>query len=181
MIGLVIVGCEIGFWVLVSLGLVARYLLRMPRVGLGFLVAAPLVDLVLLSATIVDLRGGATATTLHALAGVYIGVSVAFGHRMIAWADARAAHRLGGGPPPVRRPRYGAAHARAERRTWYRHLLAWAVGSVLLLAAAAMVGEASRTEALTGMVWHWAIIVAIDMAWSLSYTLHPRREPAAGR
>ena len=177
MIGFVIVGCEIGFWVMVALGVTARYAWRRPRLGLAFLVAAPFVDLVLLTTTVIDLRAGAEATAFHALAGVYIGVSVAFGHRMISWADRKAAHRWGGAPAPDPGPKFGAAHAAKERQGWYRHLLAWAVGSSLLLGAVAVVGDASRTGALTDMIWRWAIVLGVDMVWSLSYTVHPRREP----
>lgn len=31
----IIVACEVGFWVILLAGLVARYLLRLPRLGLG--------------------------------------------------------------------------------------------------------------------------------------------------
>ena len=73
MILAVIVAVEIAFWVLLAAGLTARYLLRLPRVGAGLLIAVPLVDLVLLGATVIDLRGGATASAAHGLAAVYIG------------------------------------------------------------------------------------------------------------
>ncbi|MFD0533927.1 hypothetical protein ACFQY7_09240 [Actinomadura luteofluorescens] len=57
----VIAGCEIGFWVLLAAGLLARYPLRLRRTGAALLLCVPLVDLVLLAATAIDLRGGATA------------------------------------------------------------------------------------------------------------------------
>ncbi|MDT7650336.1 MAG: hypothetical protein QOI36_1742, partial [Pseudonocardiales bacterium] len=44
--------------------------------------------------------------------------TVAFGHSMIRWADARFAHRFAGGPPPPRPPRYGAAKVAYEWREW---------------------------------------------------------------
>ncbi len=101
MLAAVIVVNEIGFWVLVGSGLVARYLLRRPRLGAGLLVAAPLVDLVLLTVSVLDLRQGGDASIVHALAAIYIGVSVGFGNAMIRWADVRFAHRFAGGPAPV--------------------------------------------------------------------------------
>ncbi|WP_407342151.1 hypothetical protein [Pengzhenrongella phosphoraccumulans] len=83
----VIAACEVGFWVLLGAGLVARYALRRPRLGAALLVGVPLVDLVLLAATVLDLRAGSTATFVHGLAAAYIGFSVAFGHSTIRWAD----------------------------------------------------------------------------------------------
>ena len=146
------------------------------------LIATPLVDVVLLAATIADLRGGATATVAHSLAAVYIGVSVAFGHAMVRWADVRFAHRFAGGPAPVPAPRTGRAHAARERRGWLRHLLAWAVGASLLLAGVAVVGDAARTEALLQTAGVWTLVLAIDFLVSFSYTLHPRPGGAgAGR
>lgn len=92
MIVAVIVACELGFWVVLAAGLLARYGLRWPRIGAALLLCVPLVDLVLLGATVVDLRGGATATAAHGLAAAYLGFSVAFGHRTIRSLDQRVAH-----------------------------------------------------------------------------------------
>src|SRR5918999_5442410 len=111
-----IVATEIAFWVVLAAGLVARYLLGRRRLGAILLAGVPLVDLVLLTATVIDLRGGATAEVGHGLAAAYIGFSVAFGHSVIRWADARFAHRFAGGPPPQRPPRHGRARARYEWR-----------------------------------------------------------------
>lgn len=40
MLLVIIVACEIGFWVLIGAGLTARYLLRRPRLGAGLLMSA---------------------------------------------------------------------------------------------------------------------------------------------
>lgn len=127
MLVLLIVACEVAFWGLLGAGLVTRYVLRWPRLSASLLVGVPLVDLVLLAATVVDLRRGATATAAHGLAAAYIGFSVAFGHGIIRWADDRFAHRFAGGPPPRRPPRYGRERARTE------HLRAWIVRLTLIL------------------------------------------------
>ncbi len=76
------------------------------------LVCVPLIDLILLFATILHLRSGVTADETDGLAAAYIGVSVAFGPSMIRWADARFAHRFAGGPPVQRPPKRGGARAR---------------------------------------------------------------------
>jgi hypothetical protein len=170
-----IVACEVAFWVVLLSGLTARYVLRRPRLGAALLVATPLVDVVLLALTVIDLRGGATASVAHALAAVYIGVSLAFGHSIVRWADARFAHRFAGAPAPVPPPRSGAAHAARARRGWLRHLLAWAIGVSLLLAGVAVVGDADRTEALLETAGLWTLVLGVDFLVSFSYTLFPRR------
>ena len=93
MIITVIVVCEIAFWVAIVSGLVLRYLARMPRAGLLVLALVPLIDLVLLIATAVNLRAGESATVAHSLAAFYRGFSISYGHRLIRLADIRFAHR----------------------------------------------------------------------------------------
>ena len=53
-----IVACEVGFWPLLARAW-RPYVLRWPRAGAILLVAAPVVDLVLLVAAVADLRSGA--------------------------------------------------------------------------------------------------------------------------
>ena len=153
----VIVACEVGFWVLLGAGLLARYGLRRPRLGAALLIGVPLVDLVLLAATVLDLRGGAVATGAHGLAAAYIGFSVAFGHHTIRTVDAWVAHRYAGGPAPAK-PRRGAAHAWAE---WLRALLAWAVACGLLAIAILAVGDAGRTAELAGWIEELTVVLVV--------------------
>jgi hypothetical protein len=100
-----IAACEIGFWVLLAAGLSARYLLRMPRLGLALLLCEPLLEVVLLVATALDLKNGAEPNWTHGLAALYIGYTVGHGHRTVKWLDGHAAHRLGGAPKPIGPPR----------------------------------------------------------------------------
>ncbi|MFV2120836.1 hypothetical protein ACE14D_21290, partial [Streptomyces sp. Act-28] len=112
-----IVVCEVGFWVLLAAGLAARYLLRMPRTGMALLLCEPLLEVVLLVATAVDLRGGAEPDWTHGLAALYIGYTVGHGHRTVKWLDGHAAHRFGGAPRPVGPPRHGTARSRGSTST----------------------------------------------------------------
>jgi len=162
MLAVVIASCEIAFWVVIGLGLTARYLMRRPRPGGVLLVCAPVVDLVLLVASVVDLRNGGEATLVHALAAIYIGVSIGFGHRMIAWADERFAFRFAGGPRPEKPLKYGRVAAGRQIADWLRHLLAWAVGSGLMLCGVLIVGDTERTKVLLYYAALWGLIVAID-------------------
>lgn len=93
----VIIGCEVAFWVLILAGLACRYLLKWKKTGSALLLLTPVVDVVLLAVTVAHLRQGAEATFAHGLSAVYIGVSIAFGHGMVRWADERFAHRFAGG------------------------------------------------------------------------------------
>ncbi len=175
MIYALIVACEVAFWVVLVAGLIARYSLRRPRLGAALLVCVPLVDLILLGASALDLRlGGGEADIAHGLAAIYLGISVGWGHTMVRWADARFAHRFAGGPPPARPPKTGPEHARRERRQWGRHLLAWAVGCGLLLGGIVLVGDSDRTAALEGTARGWTVVLVVDFLWSFSYTLWPR-------
>lgn len=139
------------------------------------LASVPLVDLVLLVATILHLRGGGTADVTHGLAAAYIGVSVAFGPSIIARTDARFAHRFAGGPAPQRPPRYGRARARYEWQEFRRALLAWAIGCALLLGGVVLVGDATRAGALLGWIGRLTLVVLIWLIWPVSYTLWPSK------
>jgi hypothetical protein len=170
-----IVAAELAFWLIHLSGLAARYVLHRPRLGMALLVVTPIVDLGLLAATTIDLRRGGEAALPHALAAVYIGVSVAWGKRLVAWADVRFAHRFASGAPPERPPRSGRAHAARERREWLRHLAAWAIGTTLLGIGVLAVGDLERTAALRDVAALWTLVLAIDFVVSFSYTLWPRR------
>ena len=169
-----IVGCEVAFWAFLIAALVSRYVLRWKRVGTFLLFCVPLADLVLFGASTVDLVRGATPTAAHGLAAVYLGVSIAFGHQLVRRADGRFAHRFDG--EPLRRPpRTGRAHAAHERSQWLRHLLAWAIGSALILLDVAVVGDWHTARPLLQLVGAWAVILTIDLLLSFSYTFFPRK------
>lgn len=175
-----IIACEIGFWVLLALGLLARYVLRARRLSAALLVSVPVVDVVLLAISVLDLRRGGEAGLVHGLAAIYIGVSIAFGHQLVRWADQRFAHRFAGGPPPVRPPRAGREHAAHQRRQWLRHLLAYVIAAAVLGVFTLLVGDVERTLPLWSPMVGWGIGVVVDFVISFSYTVSPRK-PAASR
>lgn len=169
-----IVACEIGFWVLLAGGLAVRYLVRARRVSTVLLVSVPLVDVALLVAALADLRRGGEPSVAHGLAAVYLGVSIAFGHPIMRWADQRFAHRFAGGPPPEQPPRTGRAHAARERRMWGRHLVAYLSAGATLGLFAVLAGGLDRTVALWQPMGLWTVVLAVDFVVSFSYTLSPR-------
>ncbi|MEN3537718.1 hypothetical protein AAH991_21575 [Microbispora sp. ZYX-F-249] len=177
LIGL-IVACEVAFWVLLVAGLAVRYLLRRQRLGGLLLLAVPLVDLVLLVAGVIDLRNGGRAELTHGLAAAYLGFSVAFGHDMVRWADARFAHRFAGGPPPDRRKRYGRERARYEWRAWGKGMIGWAVACGLLLAGVALIGDLDRSAALLEWAGRLTFVMVVWLVfWPVACTVFPTRAP----
>ncbi|HQF02949.1 MAG TPA: hypothetical protein PLA46_03040 [Phycicoccus sp.] len=177
MILTIIVTCEIAFWVVILLGLALRYPLRRPRAGLVMLALVPLVDLILLLAVALNLRSGATATFAHSLAALYLGFSIAYGHRLIRWADIRFAHRFAGGPAPAKL--HGTAYMRLCWADVARTALAAATACAMTWLLIAWVGEPDRTEALAS-TYQWAsFILMIDLLWAVSYTIWPRKAATA--
>jgi hypothetical protein len=169
----VIIACEIGFWVAVLSGLAARYLMRSRRVGAALLVCAPLIDVVLLIAVTVHLASGATASWHHGLAALYIGFSVTYGHRMIAWADTRFAHRFAGGSPPDK-----PAGAQYTKQCWsdvLRTSAAAIIAAGILAAITGWVADPTRTGALTGWYGILGATVVIELVWAISYSIWPRK------
>ncbi|MEU7279520.1 hypothetical protein AB0A69_12165 [Streptomyces sp. NPDC045431] len=177
MVVALIVICEVGFWVLLAAGLATRYLLKMPRTGAALLLCEPLLEVVLLVATAIDLKNGAEPSWEHGLAALYIGYTVGHGHRTVKWLDGHAAHRLGGGPRPVPPPRYGMARARHEGRIWLGTLVGAAVATVLLWLAILYVDDPSRTGTLGGWMGGAWRAAGIHGLIALSYFVWPRKDP----
>jgi hypothetical protein len=181
---LLIGASEVGFWVLLVAGLTARYLLRARRLSTVLLLLVPVLDVVLVSASLVDVAGGSPPGLTHGLAAVYLGGTVAFGHSLIRWADARFAHRFAGGPPPPRPPRYGAAKVAYEWREWGKIVLAWgiALAVMLLTATVAGTGVPAPSDWSADPMWSWGarlvpVVLIWFVGWPLWTTLAPPRAP----
>jgi hypothetical protein len=173
---ILIAACEVGFWIVLVGGLLARYVWGARRLGLVLLAAVPAIDLALLVATAVDLRSGAVASQAHGLAALYLGFSVSYGHRLVRWADVRVAHRFAGGPPPQR-----PAGREYTRLCWGdvgRTTLAAGISAVIVQALVLWVGDPARTAALQGVFPVLGIAWVVDVLWAVSFTLWPRPEPA---
>ncbi|MFB9903486.1 hypothetical protein [Allokutzneria oryzae] len=173
-----IIGAEVGFWLFIGLGLFARYVLKMPKLGVAFLICTPLTDVFLLIVAGYDLTVGGKAAFHHAIAALYLGISVVWGHRMIRWADQRVNHRFAGGPPPPAKPKHGRAHARFVRANWYQHVASWALGCSLLAGGLWLADwDLGRAEVLLTVAKVWTIAMLVDGVYSLSFTVKPRPEP----
>ncbi|MFD9794057.1 hypothetical protein ACFWXK_24265 [Streptomyces sp. NPDC059070] len=179
MIVTLIVVCEVGFWVLLAGGLALRYFAKMPRASVAVLLCEPLLEALLLVVTVIDLKNGADPDWKHGLAAVYIGFSVAMGHSMVKWADARFAHRFAGGPPPAKAPAGGAARTAYEWRTAGRWTLAAVLAIALLQAGVWYVGGDGDVSSLRMWQQRMLWLIGINLVIAVSYTLFPKKVEAA--
>jgi hypothetical protein len=178
-----IAASEIGFWVLLGAGLLARYALRLRRTSTVLLLLVPVLDLVLIGASLVDVAGGSPPGQVHGLAAVYLGGTVAFGHSLIRWADGWAAHRFGGAPRPGRKPKYGAERAAYEWREWAKVALLTgiAVAVMLLIAGVGGTGVPPLPQWGFDPMWNWAFRAGVvTLIWFAAgpvwATLFPSRD-----
>lgn len=173
----IIIFCEIGFWVLLGAGLLVRYRWKLRRLSTILLVSVPLLDIVLLVASVVDLRSGSEASLRHGLAVAYIAYSVMFGHRTMKWADQKYAHRFAGGPPPINPPAGGWPRVRHETMAWVQILvayaIAWAVTGLLIVS----VGDSAATTPLVQFTAALSRIVLIAAIWPISWLVSVLRNP----
>ncbi len=165
-------------------GLCARYLLKWPRVSAFIQLCVPLIDLVLLWASVEDLRGGATATFAHGLAAAYLGFTVGFGHTTLAWADTRFAFRFADGPPPTKPPQHGRPLLAYELKWFGRCVLACGVTILLVHLAIEYVADHARSEALQawlvlpiGTAAAWLLFGPL---WSLAFYWRPPPDQSDG-
>jgi len=167
-----ILACEVGFWVVLLVALAVRYLLAKERISRALLLCLPLIDVLLLAFTAMDLRRGSTATFAHGLAAAYVGFTVAFGGMAVKWADAHFAHRFAAGPVPARAPSDGWQAVRYDFNLWGRCIVACIITMALVEALVQFVGSSEATQPL--LAWHKHAFGCIVLwfffgpAWSLA-------------
>ncbi|TDQ53390.1 hypothetical protein [Actinorugispora endophytica] len=178
MIVTAILACEVLFWVLLLGGLASRYLLRARRLSTLLLLLVPVLDVALLAIIALHLRSGGHADLGHGIGVLYLGFTVAYGHSLVRWADARFAHRFAGGPPPPKAPASGPLKVRYEAVAWLRGVLAAAIGAAVLTALVWYVGDAERTGALLGFYQPLAVFTVINTVvavWGVLEASSPSR------
>lgn len=170
-----IVACEIAFWVVIVLGLSLRYIFKKKKLGILFLALTPVIDLLLLIIIGLDLYRGSTATMAHAIAAVYIGVSIGMGKSMIKWADERFRYYVAKeGSKPIKL--YGIEYSMHNLKGWGKHVLSYLIGAVFLVGLIILINDATRTEALLKMMQVWTLALGIDLVITISYFVWPRRK-----
>lgn len=165
---------EIAFWVVLLGGLTARYVLRREQLSTTLLLCVPLVDVALVCFVAVDIARGAPPSQGHALAAVYLGVTVAFGHSLVSWADARFKHRFAGGPKPVKPAKGSRAAVRALWVEWFRVVEAVAIAAVLLLIMIALDGfEIPTTSKQLETNPYWGTMVTMGLVTFIWFLAGP--------
>ncbi|OCQ23664.1 hypothetical protein A7985_06900 [Pseudoalteromonas luteoviolacea] len=144
---ILILGCEIAFWALLFCGFSVRYLLNKKRLSFYILASVPLVDLMLLAFVIFDLNDGQSATFAHGLATAYIGFTIAFGQKLIAWADRVFANKVMG-TDITNTVLTGWGAVIDDFKLWARCIFAVAIMYVLLILITGFVNDPSKTQAL---------------------------------
>ncbi len=102
---------------------------------------------------------------------VQIGVSLAFGKSLIAWAD-QTYQRWILRKDVVRDVR---SKAQREREGFFRHLTAFIIGSVLLAGMIFWIADFKQTEALLQTIQIWFLVLLVDGLIAVSYTIFPKR------
>ncbi|SDY31810.1 hypothetical protein SAMN05421504_105139 [Amycolatopsis xylanica] len=176
----VIAAGEIGFWVFIAAGLLARYLLKLRRTSLVLLAMTPVIDVVVLVATVLDLSHGGKGGMLHGLAAVYLGFSVVFGPAMIRWADVRFAYRFAGGPKPVKPRRTQAEKERYEWREWGKCVLACGIAAGVLVLLIFVVGSPEQTKPLQGWLPRMGVVTAFWFVFGPLWQLLSPKEEKVG-
>ncbi|MES2676116.1 MAG: hypothetical protein V4660_17890 [Pseudomonadota bacterium] len=172
-----IIGCEIGFWVILFIGLFIRYILKYPKTGKAVLLCVPLLDLLLLLVTAIDLHNGAVAEFAHGLAAVYLGFTVVYGSSVIRWLDQLVAQRFASTKKMEGLQLYGWEHTVYEWRQWLKGVLAGGIASLLLFAAVVYVDHAEKTAQLYewfGYIF-WMLAIWV-VCWPLWYTVFPKKQ-----
>lgn len=181
---ILIVSCEVAFWLVLIAGLSARYIFKRQKLSKALLCLVPWIDVILLIAVVLDLRSGAVATFAHGLAAAYIGFTVAFGKSTLAWVDRVFAHRFSDGPKPATPPTHGRELFLYELKWFGRCLLAVSVTIALSFAAIIAVNDPAKTAALN--LWTKAPLITAALwfvfgpLWSVLFHW-PAPRPQAGR
>jgi hypothetical protein len=170
-----IITAEIAFWIVILIGLVCRYRFKKPKLSIIFFALTPVIDLLLVLLTAMDLRAGTPASISHGIAAVYIGVSIAYGKTMITWADEKFQQwflKL-----PVEKKRLtGLAKGIHEIKMLGLHVIAYVISASLLYAMIVFIGQLTDTSSLLQVMKVWGIILIIDAIISFSYIIFPKKK-----
>ena len=92
---------------------------------------------------------------------------------MIAWADEKFQTWILK-KTSTKKTLTGMEKGKHELKMWLKHLVSFAIGSMLFWGIIRFVGTDS-TEAIRGIWKTWSVVLLIDGAISLSYILFPKK------
>ena len=170
-----IITAEVAFWIVILLGLICRYRFKKTTLSIVFFALTPVIDLILIALTVMDLRAGTPASTSHGIAAVYIGVSIAYGKTMIAWADEKFQQWFL--KQPLTKERLtGLAKGIHEMKMLGLHVIAYAISACLLYAMIVFIGQLTDTSSLLQVMKVWGIVLIVDAVISISYIIFPSKK-----
>ncbi len=174
-----ILACDVLFWVFLVGGLAARYAAGWRGLGKALLLCVPLIDVVLLGATVLSIHDGAEPTVWHGLSAAYLGMTVVYGHRTVRWADAKFARRFGGATTAPIPELYGRAAVRDAWKSWCRFLLAYAISVGMIFGLVALAGTLDKGAPL--LVWLNPLtkVLLYSLLWPMVTTIWPGKAPEA--
>ncbi|MGE7093070.1 hypothetical protein ACQKII_16765 [Lysinibacillus sp. NPDC048646] len=170
-----IITAEIAFWIVIIVGLICRYVFKMPKLSIFFFALTPVIDLLLVLLTAMDLKAGTPASTAHGIAAIYIGVSIAYGKTMISWADVKFQQWILKASIE-KETLTGMAKGKHEMNMLGRHIVAYIIGAGLLYAMTLFIGSNTDTSPLFQVMKVWGIVLTIDAIISISYVIFPSKK-----
>ena len=176
MILFAIIAAEIAFWVVIFLGLVARYLLQLRVLGAILLACSPIIDLALLVFIVIDLRAGSEPHWTHGLGAIYLGFSVIYGRRLVRWADQRFA-ALHGVARLKKTRLYGKDKVRHEWRETVLWWLACGISTAILALCILLAGGVASARELLDWIWRLALVAGAAPIVPVTYMLWPAKPP----
>ena len=170
-----IIAAEIAFWFVILIALVCRYRFNKPKLSIFFFALTPVIDLLLILLTAMDLKAGTPASASHGIAAIYIGVSIAYGKTMITWADEKFQQWFL--KVQIEKQRLtGLAKGIHEVKMLGLHVLAYIISTSLLYAMIVFIGQHTDTSSLLQVMKIWGIVLIIDAVISLSYVIFPSKK-----
>ncbi|QDP99141.1 hypothetical protein FOH38_00470 [Lysinibacillus fusiformis] len=170
-----IISAEIAFWIVIIVGLICRYVFKKPKLSIFFFALTPVIDLLLVLLTAMDLKAGTPASTAHGIAAIYIGVSIAYGKTMISWADVKFQQWIL--KASIQKETLtGLAKGKHEMKLLGRHIVAYIIGAGLLYAMTLFIGSNTDTSPLLQVMKVWGIVLTVDAIISISYVIFPSQK-----
>lgn len=136
-------------------------MLRRRRLSTALLLCEPVVEVVLLAATVADLLRGAEATWTHGLAALYLGFTVGFGRATVQRVDGWVAWRFFDGPRPPRVPSGGRERVLHEWRLWLGVLVSWVVAVAVLGLLLLLTDEPAQRDVLLGWAGRATVVLGV--------------------
>lgn len=167
-----IIGAEIAFWVFVLGGFSLRYIVRAEKASTTALALVPFVDLVLVALVTTDLMLGGEPSRVHAVAAVYLGITVAFGKPIVRRTDQWFRYRFDGGPKPTKPKKGSREEVRALWVEWFRLLFGFVIATICILLMTVFDGTgipASVEEASGSPFWSTILLMGVvAVIWFLA-------------